>query len=260
MDSHDDRLRRLYDDKKRALEAQGSYTLKRLEDAFHQRATGTYLKDLVFGANDGIVTTFAVVAAAAGAGLEAFVVIILGVANLLADGLSMGLGNFLGEKSDEAYNRGQRQKEYWEIKHFPEIERNEVRAVFKKWGFSGQLLEQAIHQVVADPDRWVDFMMREELGIVESEDSGGAAKHGVAMFFAFVIAGFIPLIAYVLPNVPSPFLVSTVLAGLTFCAVGSLRAKFTPTRWWVAGLEVLLIGGIASAVAYGIGRVLERIV
>lgn len=257
------RLEKLYDEKRRMLQEKGAYTLRQLEDAFHARQTGVYLKDFIFGANDGIVTTFAVVAGAAGANLSSFVVIILGFANLLGDGLSMGLGNFLGDRSDDAYNRGQRQKEFWEVERFPDIERAEVRGLLKdRWGLDGKLLDDMLAHLTSTPQRWVDFMMREELDVVnESAGTKAAAKHGFAMFVDFCLAGFIPLLPFVVPGLhPMAFELSIALSGLTFFVIGSLRARLSPVRWWVAGLEVFLIGSVASGAAYLIGKILERIV
>lgn len=261
MTTADEKLKVLFEEKRRVLREQGHYTHRRLEDAFHQRQTGTYLKDFVFGANDGIVTTFAVVAGAAGANLGNVVVVILGFANLLADGLSMGLGNYLGERSDDLYNRGQREKEYWEIERFPAIEEEEIREIFQKWGFAGSPLDTAVATLKKNKDAWVDFMMREELGIVESGGQSSAIKHGLAIIIAFIAAGVIPLLPFLVPAFrDGAFRFSLVLSGLAFFLVGSLRAKLSPIRWWVAGLEVLLIGSVASGAAYLIGKVLEGIV
>lgn len=260
MDIDEQELTRLYEHKRQLLRERGHYTLRQLEDAFHQRKSGTYLKDVIFGANDGIVTTFAVVAGATGASLPGFVVIILGFANLVGDGISMGLGNYLGERSDALYDKGQRQKEFWEIERFPAIEQVEVRGILRdRWGFEGPLLEQALATITKDPKRWVDFMMREELDIIEPEGMSGAAKHGLAIFIAFSLAGLIPLIPFLVPGLPNRFVWSVLLAGLAFFTLGSLRAKLAPIRWWVAGLEVFLIGSLASGSAYLIGKLLERI-
>lgn len=254
-------MRRLYQRKKDRLAQKGHFTQRQLEDAFHQRQSGTYLRDVIFGANDGVVTTFAIVAGAAGAGLSNAVIIILGVANLIADGLSMGLGNFLGERSAEAYEGGQRQKEYWETEHVPDVERVEVRGILKsRYGFDGPLLDAAAAHLTADRDRWVEFMMREELDIVGGGGSG-AARHGLAIFLAFVAAGAIPLAPFLLPGLTGvSFPSALVLAGLTFFTIGSLRSRLTPVPWWKAGFEVFLVGSIASAAAYVVGAVLEQIV
>lgn len=261
--AEEQRLSALFEEKRRLLKQKGHYTHRQLENAFHQRSAGAYLKDLIFGANDGIVTTFAVVAGAAGANLQNFIIVIMGFANLIGDGLSMGLANFLGEQSDEAYDKGQREKELWEVERFPEIERAEVKGILHhRYGFEGKLLDDVLSHLSADPKRWVDFMMLEELGIVEVSDvTSDAAKHGFAMFLAFVVAGLVPLLPFLIPGLKhNAFPLSVLFAGVTFFIIGSLRSLLTPTKWWKAGFQVFVVGSIASGAAYLIGKVLEGIV
>lgn len=138
---------------------------RKIEDLFHQRRAGTYINDLVYGANDGIITTFAVVAGATGASLPPLVVIILGFANLVADGISMGASNYLGTKSELDYQRAQRQKEEWEIDHLRNLEIQEIEDIYRERGFTGKDLERAVALTIVDRGKWVDVMMRDELGI-----------------------------------------------------------------------------------------------
>ncbi len=253
-------LTKQFEEKKRALREKGNFSYKQLEDAFHQRTSGTYVGDVIFGANDGIVTTFAVVAGSVGAGLPAGIILILGFANLIADGLSMGLGNYLGKKSEREYNRGQREKEAWEIKHFPEVERGEVRSIFLKYGFTGAELDRAIDIVTKDEKAWVDLMMVEELGIIDEGD-GAPTKHGLATILAFDIAGLSPLIPFVVGmSGASGFGLSIAFAAVTLFSTGAFRAKISPRRWWRAGLEMLIVGGVAGLAAYVVGSLLESLV
>ncbi|MBI2642498.1 MAG: VIT1/CCC1 transporter family protein [Candidatus Wildermuthbacteria bacterium] len=165
-----------------------------LEKGLPDDRRGKFLGDMVYGATDGTVTTFAIVAAAVGASLPSAVVIILGLANLAADGFSMGASNFLGRRSEGALAK---------------LEKN-VRVPL---------------------------------------------EHGLATFAAFVIAGFVPLMPYLVQfgQNGDQFIVAAVLAGATFFIVGTLRAFVTAERFWVSGFEILLVGGLASAVAYGVG-------
>ena len=121
-----------------------------LADKRQGTASGRYLADFIFGANDGLVTTFAVVAGAQGAHLAPFTVLIFGLANLLADGLSMGLGNYLGPRSEVDYQRRQRLGEIEEIEKFPEMEKEEVEEIFRRWGFTPPLLQEAARTITAD--------------------------------------------------------------------------------------------------------------
>ena len=248
-------------EKKRQLLGQPkARSLKKIEDAFHDRTSGRYLPDLVFGANDGIITTFAVVAGATGANLSAAVVTIIGLANLLGDGLSMCLGNYLGLKSERDYQREQRQKELWEIQHIPEVEIDELKEIFKKWGFAGADLDRAASIISQNPSAWADIMMTHELGILEEADRY-PARHGLATFIAFAVAGFVPILPYVAGlDGPTAFWSSLSLTALALFTIGALRSKITAVRFLRAGIEMLLVGGLAAGAAYLIGEIIGGLV
>ena len=161
---------------------------KEAEELWHRLQRGIYIKDFVYGANDGIVTTFAVVSAAAGAALSPGVVIILGLANLLADGFSMGASNFLSLRSGKEFMRMQRGKEEWEVENFPEIEKEEIRDILRAWGVPRGSIEPSTTAIVQDKKRWVDLMMKGELHILE-EDEANPIKHGIDNFLQFLVAG-----------------------------------------------------------------------
>jgi len=252
MTDDTDQLRSEEKRKKQYFELVENKKYKEAEQVWHRLHRGTYIGDLVFGANDGIITTFAVVSGAAGALLSPGVIIILGLANLIADGFSMGASNFLSLRSERDFVKLQRKKEEWEVKHFPEIEREEVRDILRHWGVPREHVEPATNAITRDEKRWIDLMMREELDLKE-EGPGSPAQHGFATFLAFVVAGFFPLIPYLLPQVPNQFLVSGVVAGCAFFGVGAARSLVTATAPLKAGLEMLLVGGFAAAVAFGIG-------
>ena len=154
-----------------------------------------YIGEFVYGGIDGSVTTFAVVAGAAGASLDSSVIIILGFANLIADGFAMSVGSYLSNKSElEAFHKHQR-IEYWEVDNLPEKEREEIRDIYAAKGFEGELLEKVVDVITADKDRWVDVMMKEELNMTKEEKS--PFMMGFMTFISFVVVGLIPLIAYV---------------------------------------------------------------
>ena len=138
-----------------ALKQKEKYLLEnkqynRFESLTHRRIFGKYIGDLVYGANDGIITTFAVVSGAAGAALPGGVIIILGFANILADGISMGASNFLGKKSEQDFAKAQYKKEEWEIDNLRELEVEEIRDIYEKKGFKGRDLERAVAVITAD--------------------------------------------------------------------------------------------------------------
>src|SRR3990167_6334872 len=123
--------------------------------------TGTYVGDFVYGAIDGSVTTFAVVSGVAGAALSSNIVIILGLANLLADGFSMAIGNYLSSKSDIEFAQKEREREEWEVEHYPKGEIEEIRGIFRAKGFEGKKLEDAVETITSNKKLWVDTMMAE---------------------------------------------------------------------------------------------------
>lgn len=221
----------------------------------------SYLRDGVYGAMDGIVTTFAVVAGAHGAELSSGVALVLGAANLLADGFSMGLGNALGARAERQLRERVIATEREHIRHVPEGEREEIRQLFRKKGFEGEDLERVVATITADEGRWIETMLREEYGL-EHEPASPWRAGGVT-FAAFLVAGAAPLAAYALaaaaPGIVSrsSFGASAALAGAAFLGVGAIKARFVaqPPLW--GAVEALLAGAAASALAYGAGALLR---
>ena len=219
-----------------------------------------YLKDSIYGAIDGAVTTFAVVSSVAGAGLNSAIVIILGLANLLADGFSMASGNFLGTRAEnQAANKARREEER-EIEDHPEGEREEIRQIFAAKGFEGETLEKAVEVITSDKKRWIDTMMQEEHGQIGSPPS--PMKAALATFFAFLVIGAIPLAAYIVDlanpgTLGNPFLIACILTGIAFFIVGALKGRAVDQHWALGGLETLGIGALAAGMAYAIGLLLR---
>lgn len=219
-----------------------------------------YLGEFVYGGIDGSVTTFAVVAGAAGAQLDSKVVIILGFANLIADGFAMSVGSYLSTKSEkENYNK-HKAVEYWEVDNLPEKEREEVREIYEAKGLKGELLEQVVDVITEDRHRWVDVMMKEELEMME-ESKSPLAMGGVT-FLSFQLFGIIPLLIYVVDyftGVESDlFVISSTLTVFTFALIGGLKALVTQTKIGRSILETLFLGGAAAVLAYFVGDVLEK--
>ena len=222
-----------------------------------------HLADAVMGATDGIVTTFAVVAGAAGANLSSGVVLIMGFANLFADGLSMAVGNYLGARSQQDFWREERAREIWEIEQIPHAEREEIRRHYQRKGFEGGLLEHIVRTITSDKERWLDEMMREELGI--REEKTAPLTSGVVTFWAFAVAGFLPLLSYVAAYfnagfLPRAFPISVALTAVALFGVGAARCFITRRSWRQSGLEILGLGGVAAACAFAVGHILQGLV
>jgi vacuolar iron transporter family protein len=226
----------------------------------HRTGSGAYIGEAVYGALDGVVTSFAVVAGVAGAKLAAGVVVIIGFANLIGDGLSMGVGSYLSSKSKREYQQSERERERWEVENYPEGEINEIREIYRKKGFQGEDLERAVKVITSNKDIWVETMMNEELGIINEE--GHPFYSGLSTFLAFIVAGFVPLLFFVLGRaIPSiarfAFGMSVLLTAVTLFGVGSLKVMVTQTKWWKSGLEMLLVGGATALGAYLVGYLLQ---
>lgn len=222
----------------------------------------TYLGEFVYGGIDGCVTTFAVVAGAVGAGLNSSIIIILGFANLFADGFAMSVGAYLSTRSEKDNYNKHKQIEYWEVDHLPEKEREEIRHIYRKKGFEGALLEQIVEVITADKDRWVDIMMKEELEMMEVQKSPWTV--GGTTYLSFILIGLIPLLIYVWDYIsPVPgnlFIWSSALTALGFIIIGILKSYVNQTHLLRSILETVVLGAIAALVAYYIGDLLESII
>jgi VIT1/CCC1 family predicted Fe2+/Mn2+ transporter len=222
----------------------------------------SYLRDLVYGAIDGTVTTFAVVAGVAGAALGSTVVLILGFANLAADGFSMAVSNYLGIRSERQRREAIEREEREHVRQVPEGEREEIRQLLAGWDLPDDVLDEVVARITADPDRWVDVMLQMEHGLPSQEPVPWRAA--AATFVAFVTVGFVPLAPFVVEalgaSVPAPFTWSAAATGVTFVLVGVARGVAVGLPRWRTALETLAVGGAAAAIAYLAGVGLAAIV
>jgi len=228
----------------------------RLAKAKHQ----SYLGDFVLGAIDGCVTTFAVVSGAVGANLPNAVAVILGFANLAADGFSMAASNYQRAKSDKEWMDKARRSEEQHIDTVPEGEREEIRQIFAAKGFSGEQLEQAVQVITRDRRRWVDTMMTDELGLRLEYPS--PLRAALATFAGFSGAGLVPLLPLLLPTALGPahvFPTSIVATALTFVVIGALKGQALNRSKSRSALETLVIGSAAAALAYAAGAGLKEL-
>lgn len=239
-----------------------NHTEEQIRDRLARGSHSGYLSDFVYGGIDGTVTTFAVVSGVAGAGLTSDIVIILGFANLVADGFSMAASNYLGTRVEQQLNEKARATEHHEIEVYPEGEREEVRQIFAAKGFSGNDLDRAVEIITEDRNRWVETMLTDELGLSLSVRS--PIKAAAATMVAFVAIGFIPLLSFVIQAIdsdamPAPYLISSILTAIAFIVVGAIKSKFVDQKWYWAGLETLSVGGAAAALAYAVGAAIGHV-
>jgi len=208
------------------------------------------ISDAVLGGIDGCITTFAVVSGSVGAGFPSSVAIILGFANLFADGFSMAVSNYESSKAEQEFIESVRKSEARHIEQIPEGEREEIRQIFKAKGFDGDLLERIVNTITADKKVWLDVMLMEEHGL--SKTTSNPLMSAGVTFVAFISVGVIPLMPYLVStlNMNQQFAVSAVLAGIMFFVIGMLKSLAVAKPLVTSGLRTLFTGGAAAAVAY----------
>src|SRR3989344_606249 len=222
---------------------------------------GKYVKDVVYGANDGIITTFAVVAGVMGSGLSEITIILLGIANLLADGFSMAMSNYLGSKSETEFYEKERATEEWEIENEREKEVKETEEFLMAKGYSLEDSVKFIELFSKNKELWADFMMKEELNLPYDEKKNYKTSSSFT-FISFVGAGLIPILPFLMWNGDKGalFTLAIFFTGFALFFVGSMRTYFTGKNWAQAGLEMLIIGGVASVISYSVGAIIKGFV
>ncbi len=223
-----------------------------------------HFDDFIYGSIDGAVTTFAIVAGVVGAGLSPGIILILGFANLFADGFSMAAANFQASKARKEFIEMKRKQEEWEIDNLEDEEKEEIREIYTKKGFKDELLEEIVRIITSRRKVWVDTMMREELGLVEDEKE--PIDSSISTFVGFNVIGIIPLIPFIIffafdSNLNSEtFLYSSVSVAVAFFIVGMIKAKIVKKSKIRSGIYTLIIGGVAATVAYMVGYGLNFLV
>ncbi len=223
----------------------------------HMKSTDL-LSDIVIGMSDGLTVPFALAAGLSGA-VEGHVnlIWIAGIAEVAAGSIAMGLGGYLAGKTEQDHYKSELKKEYWEIEHKREVEIQEVRNVFLGWGLSKDTAEEATQEIIKDDQRWVDFMMKFELGL-EAPDPKRARKSAMNIGLSYVVGGLIPLTPY--------FFVTEAIKGLEISAAitlvclyifGYFKSKMTGINPWWGGLKVMFIGAIAATTAFAIAKLIQ---
>lgn len=208
------------------------------------------ISDAVLGGIDGCITTFAVVSGSVGAGFPSSVAVILGFANLFADGFSMAISNYESGKAEQEYFESIKQSEERHIEEVPEGEREEIRQIFKAKGFKGELLEIIVDTITADKRIWLEIMLMEEHGI--GKTTRNPSISACVTFLSFIAVGAIPLMPYIVSSlqVSQQFSMSAFLAGTMFFLIGMLKSLALAKPVFLSGVRTLLTGGAAAALAY----------
>lgn len=227
----------------------------------HRTGGGQYIKSFVYGGLDGTITTFAVVAGVAGASLSSNIILILGFANLIADGIAMAFGDFLSTRAEQQYHASERRREEWELENYPEGEKQELIELYEAKGLSLEEATALVEILMKHPGVMIDTMMVEELGILEEQES--PLKNGLVTFGSFVLFGFVPLLIFVLMHFTGwnldGMLWACILTALTLFGLGVAKSRFSTGAWWRSGAEMLFLGGLAAVAAFFVGRALESL-
>jgi VIT1/CCC1 family predicted Fe2+/Mn2+ transporter len=223
-----------------------------------------HFDDFIYGSIDGAVTTFAIVAGVVGASLSPGIILILGFANLFADGFSMAAANYQASKARNEFIEMKRKQEEWEIDNLEDQEKEEIREIYSNKGFKDELLEEVVRIITSRRKVWVDTMMKEELGLIE--DDKRPIDSSVSTFVGFNLVGLIPLLPFMIfiamgidPN-SDAFVYSIIFVVAAFFLVGIIKGKIVKKSKIKSGLYTLIIGGVAAMVAYLVGYGLNFLV
>jgi len=219
----------------------------------HFTAAAT-VRDVVIGMSDGLTVPFALAAGLSGAVDSTAVVITAGFAEMAAGAISMGLGGYLAGRTDIEHFESERAREIQETQRVPDLEREEVATVFRSYGLSPAEAAPVIAAISADRERWVDFMMRFELGL-ERPDPSRARSSALTIAASYAVGGLVPLSPYlVLPNIKTALLASVGVTMVALFVFGYVKGTFTGLRPLRSAVQTVLIGGLAAAVAFAIAR------
>ena len=216
-----------------------------------------YVRDWVYGGIDGAITTFAIVAGVVGAALSSKVIVILGLANLLADGFSMAASNYSGTKAEVDDHARLREVERRHIARAPEGEREEVRQILRSKGLTGDALEEAVAAITSSEETWIETMLTEEYGLSRVQRT--PLLSGASTFAAFLLCGAVPLMPYLL-GVEGAFGVAIMMTAAVFFIIGALKARWSLASWWASGLETLSVGLLAAGASFAVGYLLRDLV
>lgn len=218
----------------------------------HQIEAGSFLREMVFGANDGLVSNVALVAGIAGGTNDPKIILLGGIAGLVAGAISMSLGAYVSSKSEHEFREAEEQRERWEVENMREAELQETRHIFRLKGITGPLLDEVVEAVSRDHEQWIKLMMTEELGFPNEPPKPKVAA--IVMGVAFAFAAMFPVAPYVFAEGNAALIASVSLTAAALFGVGALRARLTAGSMMRKGVEMVALGGIAVIAANLIGR------
>jgi VIT1/CCC1 family predicted Fe2+/Mn2+ transporter len=215
------------------------------------------VRDVVIGMADGLTVPFALAAGISGALAQSHIVVTAGVAELAAGGIAMGLGGYLAARTDSEHYENELKRERDEVVRLPAHERAEVVEIFESYGLKGEALQRVVEAITADPDQWVEFMMRFELGL-EQPNPLRARNAALVIGGSYVVGGLIPLFPYfLLPRTSEALILSAIVTFVALAVFGVVKGRFTGVPPLRAGFQTVMIGGLASVAAYFLARLIS---
>ncbi len=234
----------------------------KIHDHSHHREQHVFsadtLRDVVIGMSDGLTVPFALAAGLSGAVSSTSLIIIAGLAEIAAGSIAMGLGGYLAGRTEVDHYESELKREYNEVETVPEMEKQELRDFFQSLGLSPDVREQAVNEVSKDKEKWVELMMKYELGL-EKPDPKRATKSALNIGVSYIVGGMIPLSPYFFtPDGLSGLKISTAITLVCLFLFGFFKSRFTGVNPWGGAVRVMLIGAIAAGCAFGIARLIEN--
>ena len=212
------------------------------------------VRDIVIGMSDGLTVPFALAAGLSGAIASTKVVVVAGLAEVAAGSIAMGLGGYLAARTEREHYRAEWEREMRETRELPAQEEDEVAGIFRGYGLSDEQVAPVVAAIAADRRRWVEFMMRFELGL-EEPDPNRALRSALTIAGSYVAGGLIPLSPYmVLPGILAALWVSVAATLAALVGFGYVKGCFTGVRPWRSAMQTAVIGGLAAAAAFAIAR------
>jgi len=208
------------------------------------------VRDVVIGMADGLTVPFALAAGLSAAVVNTDVIVTAGLAEVVAGAIAMGLGGYLAARTDAEHYAAEEKREHDEIEHLRGREIEEVAAIFRDYGLEGQALTTVVEAIASDRKRWVDFMMKFELGL-EPPDPKRAPVSALTIGGSYVIGGLIPLIPYMLlHDISSALRISVIVTGIALLIFGAIKGHFTGVNKIKSALQTALVGGLAAGAAF----------
>jgi vacuolar iron transporter family protein len=216
-----------------------------------------FLRDVVIGMSDGLTVPFALAAGLSGAVDKSSIIVIAGIAEIAAGSIAMGLGGYLSGKTEQDHYVNEEKREHYEVENLREREIEETKEFFANIGLSKEIQEKATQEIAQDKDRWVEFMMKYELGL-DKPDPKRATKSALNIGLSYIAGGIIPLSPYFFINNSNEALKYSVIATLICLFIfGYFKSKMTGVNPLLGAIRVTLIGAIAAGAAFGIAKLFD---